>query len=72
MREVVHRAGMGWVNTYNERELQRLFERRDFYWENQVIWKIDIIRNNGFEFHSKVWSRNVVLKLWRPHAISIA
>jgi preprotein translocase subunit SecF len=33
---------------------------------------IDIIRNNGFEFHSKVWSRNVVLKLWRPHAISIA
>ena len=33
---------------------------------------LDIIRNNGFEFHSKVWSRNVVLKLWRPHAISIA
>ena len=33
---------------------------------------LDIIRNNGFEFHSKAWSRNVVLKLWRPHAISIA
>src|SRR5688500_19201442 len=23
-----------------------------------------------FEFHSKALSRNVVLKLWRPHAIS--
>jgi hypothetical protein len=40
-----------------------------------AVWHtyaIDIIRNSGFEFHSKALSRNIVLKLWRPHAISIA
>jgi hypothetical protein len=41
MREVVRRAGIGWVNTYNERELKRLFERGDFYCEDQVIWKTE-------------------------------